>query len=269
MEEHRLLDERDHRVPDPAEHRVVRPHHERVLAALGELPRVAAAPQGEVEVAAWRDERRERRVDAVAAALDVFDADHRVGRRMAAVGVEPEDRMEDLDGRVGVERRDHLCDAIEPPIQEARDPRGVLDGSSSRAAGDEQLELRQAEGVLHVDQQQCDARLVLRSRPQPLRFGPCARLVGALLVRHAVDARRPLGVEERRQREGHRRAQTTSGWITRPDGSLGWKNVLFAGIDSDASATSTICWTGVARIRTASRHARLASASSASFSECT
>ena len=29
--------------------------------------------------------------------------------------------------------------------------------------------------------------------------------------------------------------------MTRPDGSLGWKNVLFAGIDSRASATSTIC----------------------------
>ena len=37
--------------------------------------------------------------------------------------------------------------------------------------------------------------------------------------------------------------QASSGWMTSPDGSFGWKNVLLAGIDSPASATSTICCT--------------------------
>ena len=32
--------------------------------------------------------------------------------------------------------------------------------------------------------------------------------------------------------------------MTRPDGSFGWKKVLLAGIDSPASATSTICRDG-------------------------
>ena len=46
--------------------------------------------------------------------------------------------------------------------------------------------------------------------------------------------------------------------MTRPDGSFGWKKVLLAGIDSLASATSTIWRTGVPRISTAARHAFLA-----------
>ena len=52
--------------------------------------------------------------------------------------------------------------------------------------------------------------------------------------------------------------------MTRPDGSLGWKNVLLAGIDSPASDTSTICCTGIPRRSTASRHAPFATGSSAS-----
>src|SRR5207247_2483164 len=47
---------------------------------------------------------------------------------------------------------------------------------------------------------------------------------------------------------------STSGWMTRPEGSFGWKKVLLAGIDSRASATSTICDTGVPRSSTAERH---------------
>ena len=128
---------------------------------------------------------------------------------------------------------------------------------AARAAAHEQLELGQAERVLHVDQEQRRAAGVLHRRADPVPRRPRPRLGRALLVRHAVDAARGRGVEERRERQAHgltSRVQATSGWITRPEGSLGWKKVLLAGIDSPASATSTICDTGVARISTARRH---------------
>ena len=75
------------------------------------------------------------------------------------------------------------------------------------------------------------------------------------------------GGGEREEEEGPH--QPTSGWITSPEGTLGWKNVLLAGMDSPASETSTIWRTGVARSSTASRQDPWATASSASAREWT
>ena len=191
---------------------------------------------------------------------------------MGAAGIHPEEWVEDLRGGVRVERRHHLGDAVEVAVEEGRDPLAVLGRPTARAAAHEQLEPGQAERVLHVDQEQRRARAVLQRRADPVPRRPGPRLGRALLVRHAVDAARGRGVEERRERQAHgltSPVQATSGWMTRPEGSLGWKKVLLAGIDSPASATSTICGTGVARINTTRGQVPRDRASSASACEWT
>src|SRR5262249_4368277 len=150
---------------------------------------------------------------------------------------------------VRVEGRHDLGDAPEVPVDERAEARVVLDRAPARAAGHEELELGQAEGVLHVDGEKAHPDAILGSGTQALGRGERRGIRRPRRLGHTIDGLRGRGVEGPGI-EGH---HATSGWITSPEGSLGWKNVLLAGIDSPASETSTTCWTGVARSSTASR----------------
>ncbi len=204
VEEDGLLDGRHHRVADPAHHRVVGPHHERVLAPLGEAARVVKGPRLHVEAGVGGDGRRERGVHAPPSALHVGEGDHGMRRRVRAVGAHPEERVEDLRGRVRVERHHHSRDAVEVAIEEGGDPLAVLDRASTRAPAHEELAFRQAERVLHVHEKERHAAGVLRGRPDPVGHRPLAGLGRTLLVGHAVDPAHGRGVEERGQGKAHR-----------------------------------------------------------------
>ena len=270
VEEDGLLHGRHHRVADSAHHRVVGPHDERVLAALGQAARVVPAPGLDVEALPRRHGRGQGRVDAPAPVLDVGEGDHGVRRRVRTVGAHPEERVEDLRGGVRVEGHHDLRDAVEVAVEESRDPLAVLGRSTARAAAHEQLELGEAERVLHVDQERAPCAGCLPRpggcRAWPPRPAPRPRAAGRPRGRRGS---RPRGRRTGAAGGSSPSRQTTRGWMTRPEGSLGWKNVLLAGIDSPASATSTIWRTGVARNSTARRQAPFASASSASACECT
>jgi hypothetical protein len=74
--------------------------------------------------------------------------------------------VEDLQRRVGVEGRDDPVEGGQVAVDEAGDPRRVLDRAVPGPAADKERALRQAEVALQVDQQQVRPPAV-RRRPSP------------------------------------------------------------------------------------------------------
>ncbi len=159
----------DQRVADAAEDRVVRPDHQSVLAVAAQEP--AVMKEVAVEESGVADSQRSRgfRIHAEPARLDVLEGDRGHGSGMAAVLVEEERGMEDLEGAVGIESRVDPGDGLEIAIEKLGKTNGVVYGPSSRAARDEKLEARDGEGVLHVHEQESHRRPVRR----PLRTMRC------------------------------------------------------------------------------------------------
>jgi hypothetical protein len=181
MEEDRLLDRGHERVADAAEHRVVGPDREVVLPADGQLPGVMR--EVALRVLGVDPERRgHARVHLPAPRLHLHVRDEGVGRRMAAVLVHEPDRVEDLHGAMGVEARHDLRDRAEVAVDEVAETAVVVDGSGSRTPSDEELEARDAEGVLDVDGEQAHLEAVLARGPQVVFPRPVRRLAGTLLV---------------------------------------------------------------------------------------
>ncbi len=200
VEEDRLLDRRHERMADPPEQRVVGPDRELVLAALGEPARVV----GEVAlgVPGVDSERGGHcRVHAPTAGRDLLGRDQRIGRRMLAVLVEQPDGVEDLHRMVRVEAGEDLRDRAEVAVEELAEAAIVVDRPIARAPRDEQLEVRDAERVLHVHGEQADAQLVSGGGPHGMPSRPRGRLAGPLLVRHTPDLANTARVEMCRQRQ--------------------------------------------------------------------
>ena len=101
---------------------------------------------------------------------------------MVPVLVHQPDGVEHLHRMVGVEAREHLGDRAEVPVDELAEPAAVVHRAGAGAAAHEQLEARDAEGVLDVDREQADARRVARRtrerrgpKPRRRRRVPAAR----------------------------------------------------------------------------------------------
>ena len=120
---------------------------------------------------------------------------------MVAVLVDQPDRVEDLHGVVGVEAREDLRDRAEVAVDELAQAAVVVDGARARAPGDEQLEVRHAERVLHVDRQQADAERVLGRAADAVLLGPGGGLARAVLVGHPPDLADAARVEVRGDRK--------------------------------------------------------------------
>ena len=162
----------DERVADAAEHGVVGPDGQVVLAALGQPARVV----GEVALRVVEVDPEalgNRGVHPPAPALDVLGRYERVGRGVVAVLVDQPDRVEHLHRVMGVEARNDLRDRSEVAIEELAQATAVVDRARARAAGDEQLEARDAERVLDVDRQQAEAERVRGGRADPVTLSPC------------------------------------------------------------------------------------------------
>src|SRR5262249_35063097 len=140
------------------------------------------------------DRARGVNVDRDAARLDVLDRDERVRSRMPAALAEEVDAVEDLHRLMRVHRRHDLGDRVEVPVDERAEAPVVVDRTGARAARDEELEARDAEGVLDVDEDEADTECVLVRRPQTLLRGPVPRIGGPLLVLDAPDVADAIGL---------------------------------------------------------------------------
>ena len=182
VEEERLLDRRHERVADAAEQRVVRPDRQLVLAALGEASRVVAKHLARrirarcPRLSAAAGFTRQRPDSTSSAETSVY------GARVIALVVDEPDGVEDLHRLMRVEARHDLRDRAEVAVDELAEPAVVVDRAGARATADEELEARDAEGVLDVDGEQADAERVVCGRPiavllrpRPAPRGPAPR----------------------------------------------------------------------------------------------
>ena len=195
VEEQRLLHRRDQAVADAAQDRVIGPDHQQVLARIAQLAAVVQqVPLQGIEVAA-RHAVGHRRVHLPDAVFDVLER-HRCHRlRMLAVRIDQEHRVENLHGRVGVEGGMDCGDRRQVAVDEGAQAGVVLHSAAPRAAADEQLEVRQAEGVLHVDGQQANPLVVSGRGRDAVQRGPGRRLPRAFAVRHTPHLPHRVGSE--------------------------------------------------------------------------
>ena len=195
VEEQGLLHRRDQAVADAAQNRVVGPDHQQVLARIAQLAAVVQqVPLQGIDVAA-RYAVGDRRIHLPDTVFNVIERHRRQRLRMFAVRIDQEHRVEDLHSRMGVEGGMDFGDRGKVAVDEGAQAGIVIDGAASRTPADEQLEIRQAEGVLHVDGQQADPFPVGSRRRDAVLPGPGRRLPGAVSVRHAPDLAHRVGIE--------------------------------------------------------------------------
>ena len=197
VEEHGLLDCRHQRVTDAAEHRVVGPHGEVVLAGCGERARVVQQVTLPV-VGVEPETASDLGIEVPATLLHVLDRDQGEGIGMPALVVDEPDGMEDLHRLMRVHGRQDASDVSEIAVDELRDAPIVVDRAGARAPCDVELELGKTERVLHVHQQQADARTIFRRRLDFVLRRPLARLARTRLVGHAPDVADSVRREVRR-----------------------------------------------------------------------
>ena len=77
-----------------------------------------------------------------------------------SVFAEPEGRKEDLECKVGVERRGDVRERAEVPVDELGNAAVVVEGAPPVPPGHVQRPLGKAEVFLHVDEEQVDVALV-------------------------------------------------------------------------------------------------------------
>ena len=195
VEEQCLLDRRDQAVADAAENRVVGPDHQQVLARLAQPAAVVQqVPLQGVDVAA-RHAAGDRRIYLPDTVFNILHRYRRHRLRMLAVCVHQEHRVEDLHGGMGVEGGMDLGNRREVAVDEGAQAGVVFDRAAPRTTAHEQLEIRQAEGVLHVDGQQANPFLVGSRRRDAVFPGPGRRLPRAFAVRHAPHVAHRVGIE--------------------------------------------------------------------------
>ena len=120
---------------------------------------------------------------------------------MAPVLVDEPEGVEDLHRLVGVERRHDLGDRVEVPVEELAEAAVVVDGPRPGAPGDEELEARDTERVLHVDRDEADSERVVGGWMQRMIQRPRLGLPRPVLVGNAPDLADPFRVEMGRNRK--------------------------------------------------------------------
>jgi hypothetical protein len=109
--------------------------------------------------------------------------------------------MEHLHRVVGVEARQDLRDRAEVAVDELAETTVVVDGAGARAPRDEELEVRDTEGVLNIDGEETEAKGILGRGPEAVLVRPGRRLARTILVRDSPDLADVARVEVCRDRE--------------------------------------------------------------------
>src|SRR5580765_4563225 len=130
---------------------------------------------------------------------------------MVAVVVHEPDGVEHLHRLVRVERRHDLRDRVEVAVDELAEAPVVVHGARPGATADEELEGRDAEGVLDVHRDEADPERVLDRRLELVLLRPFLRVVSQLLVLDAPN----LGHRRRVEVCGHRQHGSKSSAVSR------------------------------------------------------
>src|SRR5512139_3123103 len=105
--------------------------------------------------------------------------------------------MKDRECVMGIEGSNDMADRSQVAINELGQAVVVVHSAAAGATADVQLKTRDAEGVLHIDQQQADLEVILSCRLQLMLLCPGTRLESALLVRHLPDGAHAVRIEVR------------------------------------------------------------------------
>ena len=160
MEEQSLFHRGDQGMPDTTQHGMIGPDRERVFAFL--LERFGVVD--EHLLAVFRRDGKlggEGGVKEPGPAFEFGGVDIGVGGGMIAVLIDEEGGVEDLQSAVGVHGGGDVRDGIQVAIDELTQAGVIFHRATSAAPTDKQFEAGEAEGVLHVDQHQPGAGLVL------------------------------------------------------------------------------------------------------------
>lgn len=95
---------------------------------------------------------------------------------MGSLGVHPEDGVEDLHGGVGVQGSHDLGDVGEVAVDKLTQTPVILHRPQAARTTHKQLKARNAEGILHIDEQQAYPHLVGFCRWDAVLLGPLLRL---------------------------------------------------------------------------------------------
>src|SRR5437588_6400310 len=101
---------------------------------------------------------------------------------MVPLLVDEPDRVEHLHRLVGVEARKDLRDHSEISVDELTQTTVVVNRAGARATCDEELEVRDAEGVLDIDREEAETEGVLDRGAEAMLVGPGGSLAGAVFV---------------------------------------------------------------------------------------
>jgi hypothetical protein len=102
---------------------------------------------------------------------------------------------------VGIEARKDLRDLSKVAIEELAQTAVVVNRTRPGASRDEELEVRDAEGVLNVDGEDAEAKGVVGGAPEAVLVRPRGGLASAVLVRNPPDLANAIRVEVRRKRK--------------------------------------------------------------------
>src|SRR4051812_3802807 len=122
-------------------------------------------------------------------------------RRRVSVLIHEPDRVEHLHRVVGVKAREELGYRAEVSIDELAQAAVVVDGPGARPPGHEQLEVRDAERVLDVDEEQAKAEGVVSGGAEAVLLRPRRRRAGQLLIRDPPYVADTARVVVRRERK--------------------------------------------------------------------
>ncbi len=153
-----------------------RPQVQRVLPRPLQLLAVVLHLREQPRLVAATEPLRHGGVGPRLSALKLLARHLAIGRQRLAVLVHPEGRKENLVREVGVQRRRHVRQRAEVPVDELRDAPAVVHGAAPVAPRHEERALRKAEVLLHVDEQQMQVETIRRGRGDAVRRPPLLRL---------------------------------------------------------------------------------------------
>jgi hypothetical protein len=149
--------------------------------------------------------------------------------------VDQKNRVKNLGRLMGVHGRADFGNPSEIPIDELAKPAIVIHGSRSRSSTDVKFEIRDAEGVLYIDQEKGYAQKIFFRWPDFLLSGPDLGLYSAFLIWDPPYGRNPGWVKKRGDGEfiiAHRLGLSLAGGVLKagrslPDLLILWQKHLF------------------------------------------
>jgi len=160
---------RNQGVTNPTEHGMERPDRQLVFSSLSQFSNIVQ----EIGLSLLRiDSQRtgNRRIKPPLAGLDILQRNQGIDLRMLSLFIHQVNRMEDLDWMMGIHGQGKFCDPPQVMVDKMAQAVVILNGCHPSPPTNEQLKSRDAEGVLHIHQQQVDFEGILICGKQAVVF---------------------------------------------------------------------------------------------------